>query len=495
LAVEVNPQLPTKSLTLKRVTIMDIMEDDEIDEEPEAGAESKPASKVNRFKIAVSKDLMEVKLYPLIQVTDGALSTYEDVVDACKRENIKVELDEKAIEKQLISATPIETTIAKGIKPTDGKDGRLEYMVDMSAKPQFIADAKEDSIDFKNSMQVTLVNIGDVLASVVPPTDGEDGMDVRGTVIKAKPGEKARFYLGEGVEEKDELISVTAAGTPSIQDDVIMIRRTYVLQSDVNLSTGNITFPGTVIIHGNVTEGFEVISEENVVVNGFISGATVKAKGYIKCAGGIQGKEKNEITAGSYIAAKFISSATVTADGDVLVTKDILHSKVNCLGELRIGGSLIGGIATTLKGLECGGLGSETGVKTIVNIRTHYRQEKAKEQIALVMAEVSSIFDRYKVWNKAESISEEDGKRLLHDIANMQILIQKRQKFDGLVAKFDRIVLENKIAKAKVLGMFEADVIIASPFSRYTSNTHMKGPLALSENNEFQKMAIMKGGA
>jgi uncharacterized protein (DUF342 family) len=472
---------------------MNIMDDDEIDEEP-IETESKQPSKVNRFKIAVSKDQMEVRLYPLVQVTDGALTTFEDVVEACRREGIKVELDDKTIEKQLSSATPIETTIAKGIKPTDGKDGRLEYMVDMSAKPQFIADAKEDTIDYKNSMQVTLVNVGDVLASVVQPTDGEDGMDVRGNPIKAKPGEKAKFFLGEGAEEKDELISVTAAGTPSIQDDIIMIRRTYVLQGDVNLSTGNISFPGTVIIHGNVTEGFEVISEENVVVNGFISGATVRAKGYIKCSSGIQGKEKTEITAGSYIAAKFVSTATVTADGDILITKDVLHSKINCLGELRIGGSLIGGVATVLKGVECGSLGSETGVKTVVNIRTHYRQEKAKEQINLVLAEVSAIFDRYKIWNKSESLSQEDGKRLLQDIANMQILIQKRQKFDGLVAKFDRIVLENKTAKAKVVGIFEADVVVSSPFSRYTSNTLMKGPLALSENNEFQKMAIMKGG-
>jgi len=467
--------------------------DDDLDDEPEA-EDNKAASKAHHFKVAISKDQMEVRLYPLVQVTDGALTTYEDVIEACKKEDIKVELDEKLIEKQLLSATPVETTIGKGIKPVDGKDGYLEYIVDMSAKPQFIADAKEDTIDYKNSMQVTLVNVGDVLATLVPPTEGQDGMDVRGTVIKARPGEKAKFILGEGVEEKDELITVTAAGTPSIQDDIIMIRRTYVLQGDVNLSTGNINFPGTVIIHGNVTEGFEIISEENVVVNGFISGATVKAKGYIKCAGGIQGKEKTEITAGAFVAAKFVSSATVTSDGDVLITKDVLHSKINCLGELRIGGSLIGGVATSLKGIECGTLGSETGVKTVVNIRTHYRQEKAKEQINLVMAEVNAIFERYKIWNKAESLSEEEGKKILQDIANLQIFIQKRQKFDGLVAKFDRIVLENKIAKAKVLGSLEADVIVASPFSRYTSNALMKGPLALSENNDFQKMAIIKGG-
>jgi len=473
---------------------MNIIDDDELDDEP-IEAESKQTSKVHHFKIAVSKDQMEVKLYPLVQVTDGALTTFEDVVEACRRENIKVDLDEKTIEKQLLSATPVETTIAKGIKPIDGKDGHLEYMVDMSAKPQFIADSKEDTVDYKNSMQVTLVNVGDVLATVVPPTDGEDGMDVRGNVIKAKPGDKAKFFLGEGVEEKDELISVVSAGTPSIQDDIIMIRRTYVLQGDVNLSTGNINFPGTVIIHGNVTEGFEIISEENVVINGFISGATVKAKGYIKCAGGIQGKEKTEITAGSYVAAKFVSSATVTSDGDILITKDILHSKINCLGELRVGGSLIGGIATALKGVECGGLGSETGVKTFVNIRTHYRQEKAKEQINAILAEASAIFERYKIWNKMESLSEEEGKKLLQDIANLQIFIQKRQMFDSRVAKFDKLVYENKAAKAKVLGILEADVVISSPFSRYTSYAHMKGPLALSENNEFQKMAILKGGA
>jgi uncharacterized protein (DUF342 family) len=469
-------------------------DDDEFDAE-QIEAESKHSTRVNRFKVAISKDQMEVKLYPLVQVTDGALTTFEDVVEACRRENIKVELDEKLIEKQLLSPNPIETTIAKGIKPCDGKDGHLEYMVDMSAKPQFIAEPKEgDMIDYKNSMQVTLVCVGDVLATVVPPTDGEDGMDVRGTVIKSRPGEKAKFFLGEGVEEKDDLITVIAAGTPSIQDDIIMIRRTYVLQGDVDLSTGNINFPGTVIIHGNVMEGFEIISEENVVINGFISGATIKAKGYIKCAGGIQGKEKTDITAGSFVAAKFVSAATVIAEGDILITKDILHSKIHCLGELRLGGSLIGGVATALKGIECGNLGSETGVKTLVNIRTHYRQEKAKEQVNAVLAEVNTIFERYKIWNKADSLNEEEGKRLLQDIANLQILMQKRQIFDSRVAKFDKMVYENKTAKAKVLGVLEADVVIASPFSRYTSYMNMKGPISITENNEFQKMAILKGG-
>jgi len=467
------------------------MAEEPTNDEHEALGDGAPA--FNRFKIAVSKDQMEVIMYPLIGITDGGLTTLEEVLDACHRENIKVEINEKLVEKQILVANPVEIAIGKGVKPEDGKDGYLEFKVDMSAKPQFIP-KDDNSVDYKNSMQVTLVNIGDILADVIPPTEGEDGMDVRGSPIKAKAGEKAKYFVGEGVEEKDGHLVVTAPGTPSVQDDLIMVHRNYVLQSDVDLSTGNINFPGTVIIHGNVTDGFEVIAEEHVVVNGLISGAKIKAKGYVKCAGGIQGKGKAEITAGSFVAATFVSAATIVAEGDIVITKDILHSTVSCLGELRLGGSIIGGVATAFKGVECGELGSESGVKTIVNIRTHYRQEKARELANSVMTEVSAIFEKYIVWNKAKSLNEAGEKELLQAIAKLQDLITKRQMYDSRVAKFDAMVFENKTAKVKLLGTLESDVSVCSPYSKYTSTTPIHGPLTISENNFAAKMAVARGG-
>jgi len=461
------------------------------DEHDEALEDGAPA--FNRFKIAVSKDQMEVIMYPLIGITDGGLTTLEEVLDACHRENIKVDINEKLVEKQILIANPVEIAIGKGVKPEDGKDGYLEYKVDMSAKPQFIP--KDDSsVDYKSSMQVTLVNIGDVLADVIPPTEGEDGMDVRGSPIKAKAGEKAKYFVGEGVEEKDGHLIVTAAGTPSIQDDLVMVHRNYVLQGDVDLSTGNINFPGTVVIHGNVTDGFEVVAEEHVVVNGLISGAKIKAKGYVKCAGGIQGKGKAEITAGSFVAATFVSAATIIAEGDIVITKDILHSNVSCLGELRLGGSIIGGVATAFKGVECGELGSESGVKTTVNIRMHYRQEKARALANSIMTDVTAIFEKYVIWNKAKSLNEAEEKELMQAITKLQDLITKRQMYDSRVAKYDAMVFENKTAKVKLLGTLEADVSVASPYSKYTSTSPIHGPLTISENNFAAKMAVAKGG-
>jgi len=393
----------------------------------------------------------------------------------------------------LLTSSPVEITIGKGIKPEDGKDGYIEYKIDMSAKPQFIP-KDDNTVDYKSAMQITLVNAGDVLADVIPPTQGSDGMDVRGAPIKAKAGEKAKYFLGEGVEEKDGHITVTAAGTPNVQDDVIVVHRHYVLQGDVDLSSGNINFPGTVVIHGNVTDGFEVVSEENVVVNGLISGAKVTAKGYVKCAGGIQGKGKAEIIAGSFVAATFVSAATIVAEGDIVITKDILHSTVSCLGEIRLGGSIIGGVATAFKGVECGELGSESGVKTIVNIRTHYRQEKARELANSVMTEVSTIFEKYVIWNKAKSLNEAEEKELMQAISKLQELITKRQMYDSRVAKFDAMVFENKIAKVKLLGTLEADVSVCSPYSKYTSTSPIRGPLTVTEMNSSAKMAVVRGG-
>jgi len=447
----------------------------------------------HNFKISISEDQMEVIMSPLKEITDGGLTTIEDVLDACHRENIKTEIDEELVEKQLIVSDPIEVAIAKGIKHEDGKDGYLDFKVNMSAKPQFIP-KDDDAVDYKSSMQITVVNVGDILADVIPPTEGEDGMDVRGNLIKANTGSKARYFLGDGIEEKDGHIIATAAGTPSVQNDVVMVRRNYVLQGDVDLSTGNMNFPGTVIIHGNVTDGFEVISEENIVIYGLISGAKVRAKGYVKCASGIQGKGKAEIVAGSFVAATFVSAANIVAEGDIVITKDILHSNVSCLGELRLGGSIIGGVTTAFKGVECGELGSETGVKTIVNIRTHYRQEKAKVLANSVMMEVNAIFEKYLIWNKEKSLSEAEEKELLQATTKLQDLITRRQMYDSRVAKFDAMVFGNKTAKVKLLGMLEADVSIASPYSKYTSTTPIKGPLIISENNSSAKMAVSIGG-
>lgn len=462
---------------------------DELEKEPHPEDE-----RVNRFKIAISKDRMQLSLYPLIGVTDGGLTTVEEVLDACSRENIKLEVDKAAIDAQIHAEYPVETCIARGKRPHDGRDGYVTFVVDVSAKPQFIAEPKEgEKIDYRSAMQVTLVEPGDVLADIVPPTPGEPGVDVHGRTLEPSPGVPARIVLGEGVEEKEGKAVAICSGTPSYTDDELLIKRSYVLQGDVDLSTGNIKFPGTIIIHGSVLEGFEVASDENVIVNGLIDGARIKAKGYVKCAGGIQGKGKAEVTAGTFISAMYVESATLVAETDVMVTKDVLHSRISCLGLLKLGGSLIGGETFAFKGIECSFLGSEMGVKTTVHIRKHYRQEKAKEMVEAVLAEANAILERTKQWSNLNALEGAPAERLLQDQKLVVGLIQKRQLFDARVAQFDKQVQDMRNASVKIWGMLYPDVSVASPFSKYIATSPIPGPISVLESNSAGTMAVVRG--
>jgi len=450
--------------------------------------------RVNRFKIAISKDRMHVSLYPLIGVTDGGLTNLDEIRDACAKENIKLPIDVEAIEAQIHAEYPQETVIAKGKRPHDGRDGYVTFVVDVSAKPQFIAEPKAgESVDYRSAMQVTLVGPGDVLAEIVPPTPGEQGLDVHGRVLEPQPGIPARIHLGEGVDEKDGKAVAITAGTPSFTDDELLIRRNYILQGDVDFSTGNINFPGTVIIHGNVLDGFEVTSEENIIVNGIITAAKIKAKGYIKCAGGIQGKGKAEVIAGSFVSAMYVESATIVAETDVMITKDVLHSRISCLGTLKLGGSIIGGETIVFRGIECSYLGSEMGVKTVVNIRKHYRQEKAKELAESVLAEANAILERVKQWANLSTLDGPAAEKLLSDQKAIQGLIQKRQMFDARVAQFDKQVQDMKTASVKIWGQLYPDVSVASPFSKYISTSPIPGPITVLESNSAGTMAVVRG--
>jgi len=109
------------------------MVEEELSEEQ---VEALNAERMNRFKVAITKDLMEVKMYPLIGIKAGGLVTYEEVIDACMRESVKVPIDENLVKQQFLEVNPQEITIAKGTRPKEGKDGYVEYKFDMSAKPQ-----------------------------------------------------------------------------------------------------------------------------------------------------------------------------------------------------------------------------------------------------------------------------------------------------------------------------------------------------------------------
>ena len=411
--------------------------------------------------------------------------------------NVSFGVDLSKVDDWFSSPEMEELAVAKGKYPKNGRDGYVKFLVDISAKPQFIPEPENGGkgVDFHRAMRVPLVDTGQKIAEIIPPTNGEPGTNVLGGSMAAAAGNGSRIGMGDGVEQKGNDIFAKSPGIPSYRDNIVNVRRTFEVSGDVSFATGNINFPGTVIVKGDVLDDFEIVAQEHVVVQGLVNAAKITAGGYVQCLGGIFGKGKAEIRANGFIEARFADSCTLSSDADVTVSKDILHCKVMSLGMVKCAGAILGGEVTALKGVEATEIGSEAGSKTLVFIRKHYRQEKAKEMVAGLLTEANGILENYKRWLQAQQMGQEDLEQLEKAIRQVSAIIQKKSTLESQIDKFERLLGENKGALIRIGKMLWADTVLGAPYCKFSPLEKSAGPLTIVEDVSHGTMMIQHGGA
>ena len=134
-------------------------------------------------------------------------------------------------------------------------------------------------------------------------------MTVTGKTLVAVDGKDIDVTMGKGVvaspNNKDEWVADTD-GQVIIKENKISVLALYEIPGDVNLSTGNIDFIGTVIVRGDVKDGFKVYAGEDLVVNGVVEGAELKCSGKLSIAGGVSGNDKAKIICAGDANIKYI---------------------------------------------------------------------------------------------------------------------------------------------------------------------------------------------
>ena len=189
-------------------------------------------------------------------------------------------------------------------------------------------------------------------------------------------------------EDHTELRSLVE-GHASLIDGQVFVSDVYIVPANVDNSTGNIEYSGSVEIKGNVNSGFTVEAGGNITVGGIVEGATLKAGGDIVVARGIHGMSKALLQAGKSVTVKFIENAEVYSD-ESINTDSILHSNVSAKYEVRVqgkkgfisGGKIRAGskVLTQTLGSEMGASTRiEVGVSTAMKKKAHDLGEKQKE--------------------------------------------------------------------------------------------------------------------
>lgn len=293
-----------------------------------------------------------------------------------------------------------DVEVAKGKTVIQGKNAYIEYLfnTDMHARPTVREDG---SVDFFHLNAICHCQKGQVLARIVPEQKGHHGRDIYGERYEALVVKPAVFRYGRNMELSEDKMSLISLvnGHVSLVDDKVFVSDVYEVEN-VDNSTGNIEYEGSVQINGNVLSNFSVTAKGNVIVNGIVEGAMITAGGNIIITRGMNGMNKGKLSAGGNIIAKFLENAQAQADG-YIQTESILHSDVMAGTYIEVNGRrgfVTGGRVSATEKLVVKTLGSNMGATTIVEVGAN---PKIKEEYQQLQKEIGEI---QKVLNSTKSI-------------------------------------------------------------------------------------------
>lgn len=283
--------------------------------------------------------------------------------------------------------------VAKWDAPENGVDGVIKYhfSTESHAAP---VENEHGVVDYKNLGVVKNITAGTPIADITMPTEGTPGKDITGMAVPQKKGVPAKFNVGKGAALVNDGTQIIAAvdGNLVYRNGAFCVDEMLVINGDVEVSTGNIDFIGAVTVKGSVFEGFRVTSKRDIVVNGTVSGAEIRADGNVSVK---IGAINSTITAKGNVKLGFCENSNVTADGCVesvsFVGGEIFsRQKIIASGK----GVIMGGKLTALDGIEASVIGSEKYVKTELTLGNNAVLSEERDSLEKRILEMTDKADQ-----------------------------------------------------------------------------------------------------
>jgi uncharacterized protein len=325
--------------------------------------------------------------------------------------------------------------VAEGIKPVNGKDAYIQYFFKTDQTQIKLKEGANGRVNFKELDIIQNVVQNQPLAKKIPPEDGVDGKTVTGKLLPARAGSDIPMPVGTNVHVNDDGDTILSDinGQVIVANGKINVEPILSIEGDVNLKTGNIIFLGTVVISGNVEDGFSVKAAGNIEVKGTVARAELDAEGDIIIYQGINGKGGDKkIRAGRSIWSRFIENASVEAGNMVVVTDGIINSNVDAIKSIVCMGkraSIMGGRLRAGEEINAKVLGNSTsGTETICEVGFDPHSKLELERLIEMKASSETEFDAIRLDLQTLINTKKQRKTLPEDKeAYMQELMERRQ--------------------------------------------------------------------
>ncbi len=302
--------------------------------------------------------------------------TVNEAIELLKASNIKEEYVIKENLCALLLGEEVkDDLIALGVEPIKGKDAYIEFLREVEG---------EDILDVD-----LLVEEDEVIAKKIPPTEGQDGINVFGEMIKAEAGndfeipelENIEFVENEFKAKKQGLLSVVEIDGfkfPKIGNIMIL-----------DEATENVEFFGDILVKQDVKKGVKLKATGIIEVRGVVEEATVESENRIVLKGGFSGGKEGFLQA-KEVYINFVNDGNIYADELVYVKEYVRGSTIytNDRFICNKGKGMVTGKVFAKHKAQAKIWGSDLQVK--VEVEVGYDVEK-KRRLAVLEQEVEEL--------------------------------------------------------------------------------------------------------
>ncbi|MBP5519097.1 MAG: FapA family protein [Treponema sp.] len=349
--------------------------------------------------VEVTKDEMKGS----IVVSPPSMSGSEASAEMIKRALLQQGVIEPCISEEKITefvdnpVYNIPFEVAAAIEPVDGHDAYISYNFETDPKMLKAKISESGQINYKELNQIQNVIADQPLAQKIPAERGKGGKTLFGRYLEAKNGKDIQIQLGANVKLDRDGVTIKA----EIDGEVMLVNGKVTVEpvkylDAVNVKTGDVKFVGTVVIKGNVQEGYKV-EATNIEVGGIVDKSRLEATGNIIVRQGIFGKGEGTIKAGKSLWAKFINDTTVEVEENVIVSDSIVNSSVTAMKNIVLRGKkaqIIGGHLLATEEICARKVGSPGGgTETILEVGIDPRAKKRLEELQNMQAKSTKEYE------------------------------------------------------------------------------------------------------
>jgi len=444
--------------------------------------------------LEVSKDEMEAYITVTPPGPGGSDLTVDDIKGFLSNNSIVYGILMDAL--QDFEDFPVYNTpylVAEGTPPVDGKDAKIIYNFETEPDKVHIQEKEDGSVDFKELNKFQNVVKGQPLARKIPPEPGKDGRTVYGRYIPAKDGKDLEILLGKNVELTDNgsTVIASASGHVMLKNGRITVETVLVIPGNVDARTGNVNALGSVVIKGNVEDGYSVAAEGKIEVSGYVGKANLNAGGDIIVSRGINGgdsKEFGNIISGKTIWSSFLQNAQAEAGEFIIVSSGVINSnvfaqrKVLCKGKKA---KIVGGKVRATEEVNAVTIGSPSGTETIIEVgfdpkakeeldlleqkREALDEERDKVDLNIQGIKRQALMKKQKLSKEKAELFEELRRKhndLIKQIKQLDEEIEKKKEYIESLTVLGKISASKRILSGVVIRIRDKEERITAPYDQ-----------------------------